>query len=410
MFYWTWTATANFGAFWHSVYEPYYQRCSIPPLPGNRSGVKVLVYGLAKTGTRTMSRSLYQLGLRSYHSEELNLHIWSSLSDDFWRRPENGGRAHGSVAHLQFMLVGNKKPWTRYADGKRAMKGTSVEQWKRELSACRVEAVAFDGVEKLFWPVYEAADPGVRVISLDWRTFGEYSRSIHEFGPLLYVQTFLTGMAQVSFVGMPWPLVLSWMDGRILNDQLKTHLETGWPPSCQEYGLTQALYQTSVAGRRIMTHWFSGIGMAPFMRSEYQTYWLKLRQRVPASQIFHFDMKRHGWEDLCEITGIGRESCPKTGRLPRAVNLLNYEHDFPVTFACLTIITLIAHRINWFVINKFLDFYMKVTCLAFVGILRAWVYAQKSCLKSLKGNEAEANGSAGSEREPRRHCEHAHRQ
>lgn len=321
--------------------------------------------------------------------------FWSSLSDDFWRRPENGGRGRGGVAHPIFLDVGNGQMFSKYADGVRAMQGTSTDQWKRELSGCRVEAVAFDGVERLFWPIYEAADPDVKVISLNWRSFEEYFHSANAFGPALYIQMWIVGILQVSYISLPWPLLMTWIDGPLLNHRLKTYLETGWPPMCQEYDMVQAAYHMSVGGRRVATAWFSGVGAAPMTRSEYRTYWSTLKQRVPSSQVYDFDMRRHGWEELCEAVGIDRKECPKRGKLPRAVNLLNFERDFPLVCVCMTSLTLMLHWVNWRIINICLDFYFGAAYIILAGFGRVFILFSKLCVDPSGGDGVDQNDDAG---------------
>jgi len=81
----------NYSQIWRSANE-WDVECEHPPFPTNKSGVKVIVAGWGKSGTETMSRTLGQLGLKSYHGAELRYHIWSPIADEYWMRPENGGR------------------------------------------------------------------------------------------------------------------------------------------------------------------------------------------------------------------------------------------------------------------------------------------------------------------------------
>merc|ERR1712032_1593185 len=68
--------------------------------------------------------------------------------------------------------------------------------------------------------------------------------------------------------------------------------------------------------RRCFSRFFCGLKFLPSNRSEYNTYWDSFRHIVPKERLIEWDMKRHGWEDLCGIVKIA--NCSKQGLLPRA--------------------------------------------------------------------------------------------
>ncbi|CAE8606471.1 unnamed protein product, partial [Polarella glacialis] len=95
-----------------------------------------------------------------------------------------------------------------------------------------------------------------------------------------------------------------------------------------------------------MTHWFAGLHWVPSGEEEYKAFFQQVRDRVPKEDIFEWDMKKHTWEDLCGFLGSHRLAdglCPASGRLPRAVNTLNFEQDFPVAFMIAMVFHLLAH-------------------------------------------------------------------
>ncbi|CAE8587453.1 unnamed protein product, partial [Polarella glacialis] len=187
---------AETGCIWNYVFEgPADWVCSHPELPANQSGVQVIVVGLAKCGTRSMSRALYQLGFdHSYHGEELGLHVWSPVADEFWQRPENGGLRLAPPAHL-FSGISE--------DSQTVLSSLHPEAWAGALSRCKTDAVAFDGLEKLMMPTLDVS-PGAKVILLSWRTWDEWLKSHMDFTDVLLLSTTLLGFAQGSFAMLPW--------------------------------------------------------------------------------------------------------------------------------------------------------------------------------------------------------------
>eukprot|EP00415_Alexandrium_ostenfeldii_P002073 UN2073 len=142
---------------WQSLHM-YHETCAHEPLPVNQSGVKVVIAGFAKMGTRTLSRTLFELGYNySYHGEELLSHVWHPIAYEYWARPENGG--------LSVPPIGTVTSSTYRKEDVRVLNNTSRELLAKRLSTCRTDAVAFDGAEGLFWPVYEAS-PDVKVDEL----------------------------------------------------------------------------------------------------------------------------------------------------------------------------------------------------------------------------------------------------
>merc|ERR1711879_867396 len=71
------------------------------------------------------------------------------------------------------------------------------------VSRCRPQAMTFDGIEKMFKPLYDFS-PDVKVIVLDWRTYGEWKQSWAGFFPIS--NTILLAMSYLT-LGMhimPW--------------------------------------------------------------------------------------------------------------------------------------------------------------------------------------------------------------
>jgi len=88
---------------WDTLYE-FPMACEHPVEHFNRTGQKVMIVGAAKTGTRTISHTLNDLGIRTYHSEDFAL-----LSYNDWiteMRAKNSAYWHAPIDKM-FYLLGN---------------------------------------------------------------------------------------------------------------------------------------------------------------------------------------------------------------------------------------------------------------------------------------------------------------
>ncbi|CAE7352394.1 ACC1 [Symbiodinium pilosum] len=71
---------------WHFLTEQP-PGCAHEELPGNQSGVKVIVAGFAKSGTRTICHALNDIGINAYHSEDFHFLPWWDFITEAQRGP-----------------------------------------------------------------------------------------------------------------------------------------------------------------------------------------------------------------------------------------------------------------------------------------------------------------------------------
>merc|ERR1712061_575360 len=116
------------------------------------------------------------------------------------------------------------------------------------ISKCRADSVAFDGIEELFWPVYNNS-PGVKIIALTWRTYKERSRSALSFGPQLQFSLLLLGFGLGGAHQLPWAAVwlaldpvAEWFLGRPV---IKGRLKEGGPVNFMQYDFWWALWHAN---------------------------------------------------------------------------------------------------------------------------------------------------------------------
>merc|ERR1712031_101828 len=83
------------------------------------------------------------------------------------------------------------------------MKELTSEELASRISRCRVDTAIFDGIERLFWPVYEVS-PGAKVVVLDWRPHKDWMKSNNAFTPALLQALFFLGYLQNAFHFLPW--------------------------------------------------------------------------------------------------------------------------------------------------------------------------------------------------------------
>jgi len=317
-------------------------RCSHPALPANQSGVKVLLAGLAKTGTTTMSASLHELGLEhSYHSEDIGMFVWGGLYDDFWMRRENGGvRDRLHMMHTVFPAFFSA-PGVFPLDAE-VLLNIAPGELAAALSRCRVDAMAFDAAENLFWPVYHVS-PGAKVISLGWRSYDEYIRSTVAFAPMHRAMLYVLGLLTSAQHLLPWGALLHVLDP-LLGRPMARLLARGGPPLAFSSSSLQQILLNAVGMRRVEAHKFHGLSWTPGNVGEYQGFFRKVRETVPQSQLLEWDMRRHTWRDLCDFIGVG--SCNRTGLLPRAMNLFFSERQHPASSLARVPLYLALHWAN----------------------------------------------------------------
>eukprot|EP00415_Alexandrium_ostenfeldii_P000809 UN0809 len=287
-------------------------------------------------GTRTVSRTLYELGIeRSYHGEELLMHVWSAHATDFFRKPENGGLRNVPVS----------LPWAPTNRSDMVLQATNQSTLAGLISSCKAEAVAFDGIEKLFFPVY-AISPGAKVLVLNWRTFDEARVSMNNFFGLFLPYLIFLGHLFGSVQVLPWGLFVPYVTEPLFGNVAREYLQTGLPPVNQVQSPYSFIFMRFMSSMRIVSHWFDGLCLWDGMTQERHTaFFEQIQKIVPPQDRMDFDVRKNTYEDLCKF--LGMKECRRSGKLPRAINLGNHELDFLPAFVLCLPILLGLHWINF---------------------------------------------------------------
>jgi len=364
---WTWTYE------WES-------RCIYPPLPANQSGAKVVVAGFAKTGTWAMTKNLNLIYNRTYHSEEFMVHVWDHLATEYWMRPENGGR-RPPINHLLFTEYYANKEFRR--TGRRpipdmvlatesTMKGGDagenltlppdderfpnddlkvVADLKHEtlaahMSRCRVDSIAFDGLDGIFWHVYDVS-PGAKVILLDWRSYQSWRESLARFATKFLLLTLATNVMYSSLHGLPWGFLVRQFD-RATGGRVDEMLRTGGVFLVKEYDAPFQLWCTLTFQRTVVSHWWGGLQRVVLSKAEYDGFFQEVARRTPPENLLRWNFKKNTWEDLCRFLSV--QDCPDSGLLEHANNV-NAWDKFPweetTEPMMLAPVFLFCHWVNW---------------------------------------------------------------
>jgi len=284
-----------------------------------------------------LSRTLFELGYeRSYHGEEFLLHIWHPLTADYWAMPEHGGLWLPPTGKLE---VGDQK-----TDDLEVLNNTPPELLAKRISGCRADAVAFDGAERLFWPVFNVS-LDAKVLVLNWRSYTEAHRSMERFAILFLPWINVIGTIDTGMKALPWGALYA-LTEPLLGRPLTEFLETGGPPINQVQSPYKMGWLRMVSAMRFSGHWFLGLCEWFDMNEERHTeFFRQIDRRVPPERRLDVDPRKTTYEDLCRFLDL--HPCRRKGRLPRAINLGNHEFDFFPAWCMLVPIWLTVHWLNW---------------------------------------------------------------
>jgi len=327
-----------FGAAQHGFWMRFHQynaTCRYPALPANQSGVKVMIAGFAKMGTRTLSRTLFELGYEhSYHGEEYLQYVWHPISYEYWARPENGGLAVAPIGSL----------FRSQTTDLEVLASTPPELLAARTSSCRTDAVALDGAEALFWPLMQVS-PDAKVLVLNWRTFGEAGTAFRKFTRQLFPYLYMVGSLDVGLHLLPWPLLFHALEP-LFGRPAKQSLETGRPAFNQVETPYYMSWVRHNSMSRFCGHWLLGLSQwSALTEAGYGAFFERIKREVPPARRLDFDPRKTTYEDLCRFLQL--EPCKKSGRIPRAINLGNHELDFFPAYAMLMPMHLTVHWCNW---------------------------------------------------------------
>lgn len=336
---------------WSSIMFDFWSRftetdfaCDNPKLPVNQSGVRVLVASMAKTGTRSMSSALYHIGLKnSYHSEDWSMMLWGPVADRYWLKKGGG--------------YWSKLPAPMGGDDIAVLNDLGPEGLAEEFSKCRVDALTFDGIEKMFHATYPVS-PDAKVVMLSWRTYEQWLKSLKTFSALKTLEEAFLCSFYGGMLVLPWGSLFFTMDKYLQNRAMEKRLTTGGPPLSQVYDLHASMFHFGLVFRRVVPRYSSGLRDFPQNAEEYYAFYQKIRDMVPPERLFEWDMRKNTYEELCEFVGIS--PCPRSGLLDKDANHFVQQVRSPATMITGGINALVLHWCNWKVIEGF--FYV-LSCL-----------------------------------------------
>jgi len=300
-------------------------QCERSDIPSNSSGLKVLVAGFGKSGTRGVSHALNAIGIRAYHSEDL--YLFSYRRYVFRMRGKSG------------------KPWwqVKPLDLAKALQTDpgAVSEFSASISKCRAEAATLDGFERMFWPLY-TMNSSTKVILLDWRTFKQYQRSLQAYLPKFFAMVAFNTLTGSSTNVLPWGALLRVLDP-LVGRPIGNALRAGGPPTHEVSGPMMSLYHSMIQHRR-HTH-YVGSTIIPGTEAEYSGFFDEVRRAVPPERLMTWDPRTHTYADLCSFMGVS--PCPRQGAMPKSVNTWTFERNFRAASGVCLAVRLFLHWVNW---------------------------------------------------------------
>mmetsp|Transcript_49311 Transcript_49311/g.152350 ORF Transcript_49311/g.152350 Transcript_49311/m.152350 type:complete len:223 (-) Transcript_49311:56-724(-) len=179
---------------------------------------------------------------------------------------------------------------------------------------------------------------------MNWRGYREYVRSLALFAQDFGAMCYFLGILFSSLSALPWGALQRPLDP-LAGGQLRRLLTTGGPPICQAFPPVTGLFHGHQGGRRISEHWYNGLAQFPTSKATYDGFYALPQQLVPKERLLEWDMRKHRWEDLCRFLEI--KDCPRSGKMARAINIFNFERDFPLSFWTRLPLLLLLHHVNW---------------------------------------------------------------
>lgn len=357
------------------------QKCT-GPARNNTGGVKVLVAGMAKMGTRSMVHALNDIGINAYHGEDFAVWPWrqylheTSVGNKRLCRTAMGNLFHPHYDPLNVMAMLFEGPcksassrfYPIFYDKKAAA------HFNRVVSTCPMEAVALDGIDKLFWPLYEGS-PDVKVITLFWRAYSSHRRSSDRFGEVLRIMIFQELFFWSSFTSVPWVFLLKPLD-YITGAPISSRYESGTPPVTESMSPLVFLAWTLIGPVHQFRAWqMPSLDSHVASEFEYNETSKVFEDIVPADRLMRWDPRKNTYEELCKFTGVS--PCPRSGKVPRAINTFVWPRSFPLSFHVVNFVAFFLHWVNWKLACAALSFCARFIFMPCHLFLRCWRSASK---------------------------------
>jgi len=227
-----------------------------------------------------------------------------------------------------------------------AMFNSGTANLAYRLSKCRVDAMAFDGIEPLFYPVYDAS-PGVKVVILSWRTYEEWQKSLDVFSVKFFLQLAVQACLNNSPHFLPWGAIVMPVLDMLGGGGIDKFLRNGDSLTFTK-GLAVRFFHNQVFARRYVSHALSGLEKMMYLdRESYYAFFEEIRKRVPEKDRMEWNVRKNNLQDLCDFLGIkGHPGCRE--KMPRVtVEILRFERNEPLVFTTLVAIYIALHVLNY---------------------------------------------------------------
>jgi len=327
------------GGLCHSPWRPLLLRllempteCRHPQLPTNRTGLKAMLGTVGKGGTRTMAHVLNDIGLRTYHNEEIFTHPFTR-----WERRMKELRPESWNYH--------RANFVRYLNFD--VDPRASEELAAAISRCRVDAMSVDGLETLFWPLYNLS-PEVKVLYLNWRTFKQWRRSLDVYRKTQWLMQFNNILFAHAGHTVPWGLFLKLLDP-LYGGPIARTLAEGLP-FLQAQGPLWFFYNSqSLPMHKLpqLRNWGPEmtIQYLPALQEDYDRVMNYIPERVPPKRYMRVDPRTTKYEELCEFLEVS--PCPMKGKLPKAASSFPSARDHPIQHTVVMTVRGFLHWVNW---------------------------------------------------------------
>jgi len=323
---------------WHPLWHHQFvlpEDCKHPQLPVNQTGIKVVVATLMKLGTRTMAHALNDIGIRTYHGEDMAL--WPLREWALRMRKHHPEKWYWNPTMFTALLTQQPDP-------------RAHEELAGALSRCRVEGVALDGMETLIWPIYDMS-PGTKVLWLRWRTYEQWEESLRAFAPKIWFSSLVNVLLSSSTYAIPWGTIVRLLDP-LLGSPVAKALADGGPPFNEVEGPLMWFYQMTLDSYNHFPAMLpyhvlgdSTIFYAPPNETAFEEALNLVPERVPPESYMTVDPRTTTYEEICSFLEV--DPCPMKGKLIKSVNTWTYERDFPVASFAVNVVRLFMHWVNW---------------------------------------------------------------
>mmetsp|Transcript_85751 Transcript_85751/g.270294 ORF Transcript_85751/g.270294 Transcript_85751/m.270294 type:complete len:372 (-) Transcript_85751:125-1240(-) len=249
------------------------------PFESNVTGLRAILASVGQTGTTSMTDALRELGLRTYHADDVSM-VKSMLKDKI-----------------------------------------NPVSWAETVSRCRMEAVSLEPPVDML-PLALSVSPRAKVI-LTWRDYPSWQRSTSTGGVTKDKRaSYLMGMVTSARRVLPWIELLDHFTGVILRVRLNGD-PFSRPPQAAAF-----LYRLLCSGYAWPANdvYSRGVFKCSGQEEAYLAHIDEIRRITPPGRLLEVDVKKFRWRELEEFLGL-----PPTkgdGRLPKArSSWLTKTHD-----------------------------------------------------------------------------------